>query len=161
MGYEIELVLGHLWGFEQSPELDAYDLKYGRNIHEIARIDLSKVDYTGPVSNLISKTIETQKAKLLADPPKTRMRNGTLTGSGTPKWAIYDRGRTPSGNERRVTEDNYGDPIAMIPLPELLAAILLDPGYPDYRRYKLAVPLIQGMIEFFPGQECVALTWGH
>jgi hypothetical protein len=155
MGYEVRLILGHTWSQDESPAMMKVNKKYGQTINEVARVDLSVADT--PINELVHKAQKEAEQRFAE------------TGV---RYAIYSDYRTPKGNERKLFADSYGSIIGAIPLAELLPVLKQETeeskknyrGRP-YRRYQLALAMVEIIIDRFPSQSAdgrlVALTWGH
>lgn len=149
MGYEIKLVIGQLTP-AAAPEsaLAKHELKYGRSLIEVARLDLSKIG-SGPLGTLIDEAIKDQKVR---------------QGEGAAKVGFY-----AEDGDTLVTEDRYGDPVTPVLLQGILealvqeieASILADET--PYRRFVIAQALIEKILDTFhnSASELVALTFGH
>lgn len=163
MGVELKVIIGHTWGFEEGEAFAEHHAKYGRGIHEIARLDLSGVDRE--VWAVVNKYQEAAQAEF--------DKSGMFYVIYTDAMREDDEGVI---HEVNLSEDSYGKKIAAVPLEEFLAAVKLAqvnttaPGgnYPGrgYRRYRVAIALIEAILADFPdgsdnGNRMVALTYGH
>ena len=163
MGVELKLVIGEIWLMEADPEhvksYEDFHRTYGRSIHEIVSVDLSGVDQS--IWDVVRKYQDLAKSVDAA------------TGV---HWTIHtdhQETREDGVHEIRYHEDRYGDRIACIPLQEIYDAIKaeqkiqLDPVRGNwsgngYRRYDLAIAIMESMFKGFPEHErLVALTYGH
>lgn len=147
MGYEMQLVIGHLTGFDPQTEATlAYEMKYGRSLIEIARLDLSVIG-TSHLGSLIRKRIQGQKV---------------LVGEGYPRVGFY-----ASDGATLIMEDKYGDPVTPITLTEILEATEQEIRYAEstgqdpYRRLRTLQVLASDLLNYYPEYQLVALTYGH
>lgn len=158
MGYEIRLHIAQEWGHNT----EDYDREFGRSVQELAVVDLSKPGSGTAILALIEKAQKLQAELIEATGIRYRL-------------ATVARGE--DGDNIYVSEDEYGKPLAAIPLRSVHVALLRDyadsieAGYRDgYRRFAMAITLIEQVIQRFPeslgkndpeGRPLVALAYGH
>lgn len=163
MGYELRLHLG-----QEFLGTEEFNKKYGATIEQIAVVELSGIGYESALKELVLKRQTAQEAAILG---------------GAPRYRIHTDAHTEATNEyESLFEDKYDKPITPIPLREVYAALLRDyadsltPGHKShyrdgYRRYALAIPVFEAVLNRFPeiydmrgnvtGRALVALTYGH
>lgn len=159
MGTELKLIIGERWSFDDGPSMQDHLREFGQTIHEYVTVDLSGV--SSAIWALVYKAQEEAEKRFETD----GIRFGLYT-------------EVPSENdgtdEKRLFEDRYGKPIGAIKLTELLPVLKeefekskADYGGQGYRRYELAIAIIEVIISRFSRFEdgaldnLVALTWGH
>lgn len=160
MGYEIKLIIGRSghtgdeWkmstrryaddsGFEPEKDANGNIVTTGRKeiyFQVMAELDLCKLGYEdNELNRLIKKSHDAAKAV-----------------SKTTVWYFYG----PDGTES-TKEDRYGDPMAPVPLKEVLAAMKQHEDASSYRRLKWAIALLEEMAKDGDADELQVLFFGH
>jgi hypothetical protein len=144
MSVELELIFGSRLDHRYDNMAD-YHAKYGEGLIEIARVKLSSVDDS--VWDVVNKYREQAKAE--------KAETGHFN-------VIYTHA-VVEVEEFNLSEDKYGEPVAMIPLAEIRDAIQGAEASRGYRRYTLALAMIAILEQEFASDilPLYALTYGY
>lgn len=149
MGYEIKLIIG---------------IKKPDFFLEIARIDLSKIG-GGPLHKLIkfakgkSDHLDFEEFKFLNDVRGSHLgvspEMSELFGIG----GEYDFVSIYDGNEK-IDEDLYGEPLAAVPVLQILGAINEELKSEPYRRFSLAKKMLEELSSS-EWEDVYVIPFGH
>jgi hypothetical protein len=173
MGHEIRLHIGQEWSFEtEAPRT------YPHSINEIAVIDLAKPGSSSRINRLVYEKQNAKVAEL--DAVSTSVNSSRRRNASTVLYTDVRQGN----REVKLYEDCYGLPLVSIDLAEVREALAADwedsksdyTGWDKgYRRFYIALKLIDSIIETFPEHKVsestkhinplagklVAIPWGH
>jgi hypothetical protein len=134
MGYETELLIGR--------KLDEPHRRVKTYFIKLASLELSKV-YTGNFGKLIERIQKKRNAKKY------------------PRTYYYEGYCKKCDEEFEIKTDCYGAPLRLVPIKEVLEAIVTDNKLEPYRRFKMAIALLREMIRGFKGEELYCVLRGH
>lgn len=173
MGYELRLIIGQEWNHDST-----IGGQFPHTIQNIAEIDLSNPGYNARIYALVGRYQKAQKAKL--DAISTSPRSQKRKRASTIRYTDVIIGN----REQYLYEDSYGMPLVSIPLSLFREALRGDwedskAEYSNqqigYRRFYVALQLIDALIATFPDREVddatrdvnplagqlVVIPWGH
>lgn len=157
MGYEIKLYVGETLGKPSGNETVSF--------LEIATLDLSKIG-SGPLSHLIafakgkSVPVDFKDFKFLKDVKGDHLEVDASAADFFDVGMDYGMAEVYEGDVK-VSEDLYGDPLPLIPLNHVLAAIDEELKTSSYRRYRLAKSLLSEFNSQYWSKNIYVVPFGH
>lgn len=154
MGYEIKIFVVKEYSYNTGD----------RNGETIAMLDLCKCG-GGEFATLNGRSIQEQKSAerkfhLYAMNPD-RQREGVELIRQTFPGDKEKKELSDHLEDGTVARDKYGDPLGVIPLDEAIAALQKDYADSKYRRFGVAVALLQSIKQHFPNDKILVVTYGH
>jgi len=168
MGYETQIFIVEDYSFDTVRESKSQvGVKY-RSHRVLASVNLSKMGGDSPVEHLRQKYAQKQEADEVHPGVYKFGHNGvgdkdwkTLQESDLWENDAWQKKLTEAFYEEHVILDDYGDRLVEIPATEFLQALKESNEAEPYRRFSMAIALIEETLKHFEPERLFVITYGY